>query len=101
VYPAKARDISDAVLVADEVIGILEVAVEDANETLRLACVALHAVRDALLREAIEVVCLSLHGTEATVLPCHPLFGAGDIERVTEAELVLRIVMAGEVGEDG
>ena len=35
------------------------------------------------------------------MLPRHPLFRAGDIERVAEAEFVVWIVVAGEVGENG
>jgi hypothetical protein len=34
------------------------------------------------------------------MLPCDPLFCARDIERVCEAELVVRIVVTGEVDED-
>jgi hypothetical protein len=100
VDPAEARDVSDAELIADKVVGVLQVRVEDADKTLRLAGVALHAVWDALLCKAVEVVGLTLHGTEATVLPCHPLFCAGDVERVAEAELMVGVVVAREVCED-
>ena len=46
------------------------------------------------------MVRLSLHRPETAVLPRHPLFRARDIKRVCEAELVVWIVVAGEVGKD-
>lgn len=43
-----------------------------------------------------------LHGPEAAVLPGHPLLGDGIVVRVDgEAEPVLRVVVAREVGQDG
>jgi len=101
VDPAETGNVGDAVPVADEVVVVLELLVQDTDEALRLARVALHAVGDALLGEAIKVVGLALHGAEAAVLPCNPLLGARHIERVGEAELVLGIVVACEVRKDG
>jgi len=34
------------------------------------------------------------------MLPCHPLFGSRLVERVGEAELVLGVIVARQVGED-
>jgi len=92
------------------------VVVEDAYEALRLAYVTLNAVRDALGCESLqvsvwaacspwrkthsEVVGLSLHWTEASVLPRHPLLRAGDVEGVSEAELLLCVIVARKVVED-
>jgi hypothetical protein len=43
-----------------------------------------------------------LHGADAAVLPADPGLGAGVVVRVYgEGELVFRVVLAGEVAEDG
>jgi hypothetical protein len=100
VNPAKARDIGNAVFVAHKIICVLELGVEDTNKALGLASVSLHAVCDALLRKSVEVVGLSLHWAEAAMLPRHPLFCAGDVEGVGEAELVIRVIVTREVCQD-
>jgi hypothetical protein len=100
VDPAKARNVRNAIFIANEVVVVLELCVENANEALSLAGVALHAVCDALLCEAVEVVGLSLHGAETAVLPCHPLLSPRVIQRVFKGEFVLGVVIAGEVCED-
>jgi hypothetical protein len=100
VNPTETGDVGDAVLVPDQVFVILQLLVKYPSKALGLAGVPLHAVWNALLRKTVEVVGLSLHGTEPTMLPCHPLFSARNIEIVGEAEFVLGVVVTRKVGQD-
>lgn len=102
VDPADEGDVGDGVFAADNVFLIREVGVQHAVEPLRLAHVALYAVGDGLLGGAGKVVGLPLHGPHAAVLPPDPGLCAGVVVRVGgEGEAVVRVVAAGEVGEDG
>jgi hypothetical protein len=98
--PAKASNIGNTVFVPHKIIRIFQVVVEDTNKALGLASVSLHTICDALLGKSIEVVGLSLHGAEAAMLPCHPLFGAGDVEGLGEAEFMIRVIVARKVCQD-
>lgn len=60
VDPAEVGNVCDTVLVADEVFLALKSLVEDAVEALGLSNIPLCWVRDSLLCETEEVVCLAL-----------------------------------------
>lgn len=128
--PADDGHVSDGELVAHDVVAAGQARVEDAVEALCLAYVALDGIGGLVFAVADEVVCLALpvwgrqpcqsyagkkkerggrekregenvHGTQSTMLPGHPLLGLAVLVAVDgEAELVLRVVVAREVGQD-
>lgn len=128
VGPSQQGNVGDAELAlagTHDEIAVLEARLEDTVQALGFAYVALRSVGDLLLGEAEEVVCLALpvrrrvstvgkqtkgestkvmniHGPDASVLPAHPLLSNTVIVRVVgERELVFRVVVLGQIGQDG
>lgn len=103
--PAEQADVRDGEAAApragDEV-ALAQPLVQDAVQALGLAHVALSAVGVGLLGELEHVIGLALHGTKAAVLPAHPLLADRVVVAVDgKAQLVLRVVVARQVRQDG
>lgn len=102
-HPPPMRNIRQRDMVTDQESALrgLQMRVQHPVQPARLVGVPRHAVLDALRRVPREVVRLALHGADAGVLEVQPadhlvvLAGVG-----REGDLVLCVVLLGEVGED-
>src|SRR4051812_7277470 len=85
--PRYGGDVGDGVLVASEVFGFLQPAVDHAIKTIGFVLVAVHRVLDLLGRVAEEVVSLAEHRPDVTHLEHGPLHHLPALAKVGGQEL--------------